>query len=341
MSRCHELLCQLESSSAADPPESACEAPTGCHDAAPLTCSHCGSERLILLEERPKPSWRDLLSSTSENCPGWYAHLQQEADRRYWDGLMGEGFSDWYQEMLIESAKETARQPASPPPGAALTARHFTWRQLSGKILLSGPHPRPKFPSQVVNPAWRQTSTRDLCLHLLGPHRSQIDPPPDLLAALGVTATYVGRTQFDHLVVVEAAETVRSLSHDIRRLNDISTRGVIVTSRSDDTRYDFVSRFFAPALGIDEDPVTGAAHCWLAPYWAHVLGKTEMAAYQASARGGIVQVRVLGDRVVLGGQAVTVWQGDLLSVPWPVPHSINRHGAVDLTDHPLQIKDDK
>lgn len=142
-----------------------------------------------------------------------------------------------------------------------------------------------------------------------------VNPPPDLLAAMGVSATYVGKTQFDHLVVVEAAETVRSLSPDFRRLKDIPTRGVIVTSRSDDTRYDFVSRFFAPALGIDEDPVTGAAHCCLAPYWANMLGKTEMTAFQASARGGIVQVRILQNHVVLGGQAVTVWDGELLAVP--------------------------
>ena len=90
---------------------------------------------------------------------------------------------------------------------------------------------------------------------------------------------------------------------------------MIVTSRSDDPRFDFVSRFFAPAVGIDEDPVTGSAHCCLAPYWADVLGKTEMTAYQASVRGGVVQVRVLGDRVSLGGQAVTIWQGELLAMP--------------------------
>lgn len=143
----------------------------------------------------------------------------------------------------------------------------------------------------------------------------KVDPPPDLLAAMGVSATYVGKTQFDHLVVVETAEIVRSLSPDFRRLKEIPTRGVIVTSHSDDSRYDFVSRFFAPALGIDEDPVTGAAHCCLAPYWANILGKTEMTAFQASARGGIVQVRAFEDHVVLGGQAVIVWEGELLAVP--------------------------
>ncbi|PHQ34795.1 PhzF family phenazine biosynthesis protein [Rhodopirellula bahusiensis] len=143
----------------------------------------------------------------------------------------------------------------------------------------------------------------------------KVDPPHDLLTVLGVSSTDIGKTQFDHMVVVEDAETVRSMSPDFRRLTDIPTRGVIVTSRSDDAHYDFVSRFFAPALGIDEDPVTGAAHCCLGPYWAEVLGKTEMTAFQASARGGVVQVRVLGDRVCLGGQAVTVWQGGLLALP--------------------------
>lgn len=143
----------------------------------------------------------------------------------------------------------------------------------------------------------------------------EVEPPPDLLDALGVSATYIGKTQFDHLVVVENAEAVRSLSPDFRKLKNIATRGVMVTSRSDDPRYDFVSRFFAPAVGIDEDPVTGSAHCCLAPYWANVLGKTEMTAFQASSRGGVVQLRIVGDRVILGGEAVIVWRGELLAVP--------------------------
>src|SRR5690606_27865690 len=142
----------------------------------------------------------------------------------------------------------------------------------------------------------------------------------DLLAALGVSATYVGKTQFDHLVVVDEAEVVRSLSPDFRKLKSFSTRGVMVTSHSDDGRFDFVSRFFAPAVGIDEDPVTGSAHCCLGPYWADVLGKPEMTAFQASARGGVVQVRILGARVVLGGQAVTIWQGQLLAVSESCSH---------------------
>ena len=89
-------------------------------------------------------------------------------------------------------------------------------------------------------------------------------------------------------------------------------RGVAVTSASDDPRFDFVSRFFAPGAGIDEDPVTGSAHCSLGPFWSERLGKTEMTAFQASSRGGIVRVRVAGDRVFLGGQAVTIFRGVLI-----------------------------
>lgn len=143
----------------------------------------------------------------------------------------------------------------------------------------------------------------------------RVEPPADLLTALGVSAIDVGKSQFDYLVVVEDATILRSLSPDLQRLKRIPTRGVIVTSRSSDSRYDFESRFFAPAVGVDEDPVTGSAHCCLAPYWSQILGKPSMLAYQASPRGGVVQVRVLGDRVFLGGQAITVLQGDLLAGP--------------------------
>jgi predicted PhzF superfamily epimerase YddE/YHI9 len=95
-------------------------------------------------------------------------------------------------------------------------------------------------------------------------------------------------------------------------LRKLPVRGVIVTARSYGGEFDFVSRFFAPGSGIDEDPVTGSAHCALGPYWSERLGKTEMLAFQASARGGIIRVRLVGDRVLLGGQAVTVMTAELL-----------------------------
>jgi PhzF family phenazine biosynthesis protein len=139
-----------------------------------------------------------------------------------------------------------------------------------------------------------------------------IAPPEGLLAALGLAvARYVGKNKFDYLVEVESEAVVRGLKPDDRALAKLPVRGVIVTSRAAARPYDFVSRFFAPGSGIAEDPVTGSAHCCLAPYWQERLGKDEMVGYQASARGGVVHVRVAGDRVMLGGQAVTVMRGEL------------------------------
>lgn len=139
------------------------------------------------------------------------------------------------------------------------------------------------------------------------------EPPAALLAALGVPATYVGNSIFDLLVEVEGPEQVRRLAPDLGMLAGLGGRGVIVTSVSDLPGVDFISRFFAPAAGINEDPVTGSAHCCLGPYWAAKLGKLELTAYQASPRGGDLRVRVEGERVKLGGQAVTVLRGELVA----------------------------
>jgi len=140
----------------------------------------------------------------------------------------------------------------------------------------------------------------------------QVVPPPELVSALGVRALWTGQSRFDYLVCVENEEEVRSASPNFRALTEIETRGVILTSLSNDDRYDFVSRFFAPAAGIDEDPVTGSAHCCLAPYWSQVLGKQSLVGYQTSQRGGVVHTEVSQDRVELSGQAVTVLAGVLL-----------------------------
>ena len=119
---------------------------------------------------------------------------------------------------------------------------------------------------------------------------------------------------------------MRSLAPNFDRLRSLGARGFIITSSADPAaglsgadaraglsvdRYDFVSRFFAPAVGVNEDPVTGSAHCGLGPYWGHKLGKTELTAFQASARGGVVRVRPSGDRVILAGQAVTTMRSEL------------------------------
>jgi PhzF family phenazine biosynthesis protein len=137
------------------------------------------------------------------------------------------------------------------------------------------------------------------------------DPPAGLLASLGARPTFVGKTKFDCFLVVDSEKAVRELRPDFQRLAEIHTRGVIVTAASDDSRYDFVSRFFCPAVGINEDPVTGSAHCSLGPYWGPLLGKSRMSAYQVSRRGGIVYVELKGEGVVLGGHAVTVARGEL------------------------------
>jgi PhzF family phenazine biosynthesis protein len=137
------------------------------------------------------------------------------------------------------------------------------------------------------------------------------DAPPGLFSALGLTAQPVMRNQFDYLLEVDSEATVRGMAPDFTALRKLEARGIIVTARASTAGFDFVSRFFAPAVGVDEDPVTGSAHCALGPYWGERLGKTAMTAFQASARGGIVRVRLDGDRVILGGQAVTVMTGEL------------------------------
>jgi PhzF family phenazine biosynthesis protein len=137
------------------------------------------------------------------------------------------------------------------------------------------------------------------------------EPPPQLAEALGCDLKYTGRNQFDYLVEVADETTLRALEPRHYLLRQLPVRGVIATARGSG-EYDFVSRFFAPGSGIDEDPATGSAHCALAPFWAARLGKTEMTGFQASPRGAVVKVRVAGDRVFLLGQAVTVLRGDLL-----------------------------
>jgi len=138
------------------------------------------------------------------------------------------------------------------------------------------------------------------------------DPPAGLLEALKVRAKYVGKSKFDYLVQVDSEQTVRDLKPDFTALKNIPVRGVIVTSRAVSPGYDFISRFFAPAAGVNEDPVTGSAHCTLGPFWSGRLGKNDFLAYQASERGGTLRVLVAGDRVHLSGKAVTIFGGELI-----------------------------
>lgn len=141
----------------------------------------------------------------------------------------------------------------------------------------------------------------------------QITPPPGLAKALGVTPKYIGKNRFDYLVEVDSEETVRKLKPDFALLKEFPVRGIIVTSIAASQGYDFVSRFFAPGVGINEDPVTGSAHCCLGPFWRGRLNKNEFVACQASLRGGVIRVRVGEKRVYIGGQAVTIVRGELIN----------------------------
>jgi len=137
------------------------------------------------------------------------------------------------------------------------------------------------------------------------------DAPAGLVEALGVVPVYVGRSRFDYLLEVETEEELRRMTPDFARLREVDARGIIVTSRPAAPGPDFVSRFFAPAVGVDEDPVTGSAHCCLGPFWQRRLGRAELVAYQASERGGTLGLRVTDDRVYISGRAVTVLVGEL------------------------------
>jgi PhzF family phenazine biosynthesis protein len=141
------------------------------------------------------------------------------------------------------------------------------------------------------------------------------EPPAGLIDALRASAVFVGNNRMDYLIHVPSEKSLRALDPDFRALKSVKARGVIVTAASTSGEYDFVSRFFAPAVGVDEDPVTGSAHCCLAPYWAEHFGRHELIGYQASPRGGTVRVRVAGQRVILIGQAVTVMRGELFAAP--------------------------
>jgi len=141
-----------------------------------------------------------------------------------------------------------------------------------------------------------------------------VTPPGALLENLGLTdAVAVARSRLDYLIEVPSPDLLRDLQPNYTNLAGLGTRGVMVTSVGDGL-YDIVSRFFAPSVGVDEDPVTGSAHCALGPYWADKLGKSDLLAYQASKRGGVLRVSVKDDRVILGGQAVTVLRATLEKV---------------------------
>ncbi|MEO6724188.1 MAG: PhzF family phenazine biosynthesis protein [Blastocatellia bacterium] len=146
----------------------------------------------------------------------------------------------------------------------------------------------------------------------------EADLPSAIAEAFGVRPRKVFRQRYNDgssgnfMLELDSEEAVRNLNPNFELLRKAAKAGIIVTARGNTSKFDFVSRYFAGYVGIDEDSATGSAHCTLTPYWAGVLGKTEMTAYQASARGGVIGVRLSKDRVFLAGEAITVLRGSLL-----------------------------
>ncbi|VAX20141.1 Phenazine biosynthesis protein PhzF like [hydrothermal vent metagenome] len=189
---------------------------------------------------------------------------------------------------------------------ATLASAHFLWETENADFLASI-----KFHTKSGELVSRLTD-KGICLDFPVVRPQPANIPADLIESLGIEkAEAVLRAGPDYLVEVSSEEAVRDIHPDFRRMQGVDTRGVIVTARSGDGDYDFVSRFFAPSAGINEDPATGSTHCALGPYWAPRLGKTAMSARQLSKRGGELEVEVKEERVNLSGCAFTVWRGVL------------------------------
>lgn len=188
---------------------------------------------------------------------------------------------------------------------ATLSAAHILWEQA---ILAGNKEARFHTHSGLL------TAIRNHTVITLDFPATPVEPtvaPSGLLAALGLDHGDVYRSHFDYMVIIDDAETLRNMSPDFSALGRVPTRGVIVSASADINEFDFISRFFAPSSGINEDSVTGSAHCALGPWWAAQLGKHSLTALQASRRGGVVLVDLEGDRVRLGGEAVTILSGEL------------------------------
>jgi PhzF family phenazine biosynthesis protein len=156
----------------------------------------------------------------------------------------------------------------------------------------------------------RQQPDRRITLDFPSDSPRHVPLPPKLVAALGVTPREVARGRLDLLAELDSPQTVRGLAPDLAALATLDARGLIVTA-SGEVGTDFVSRFFAPAAGIDEDPVTASAHCTLGAYWSKRLGKTVLTGLQVSPRGGRIDLHLRDSRVDLSGRAVTVTRGEL------------------------------
>ncbi len=134
----------------------------------------------------------------------------------------------------------------------------------------------------------------------------------ELINALGVEPVSLAETEHNYIVELANDDAVFSVSPDFIALSKLKKFGTIITSKSSDERFDFISRYFVPAKGINEDPVTGSAHCALGPYWSQKTGKKSFSAYQASLRGGSMKIKLDGGRIFLTGKAVTFLKGEIV-----------------------------
>lgn len=236
--------------------------------------------------------------------------------------------ADWMQNVATEmNLSETAF--LRPLPSGAYRLRWFTPTDevelcghatlASAHVLWAEGHLAPDTEARFESASGRLTATRDDEWITLDFPADPADPtdatPASLLGGLsGAQPSFVGHNGRDYLVRLDSAEAVRSLTPKMPRLAALEGRGVIVTAPADTEEADFVSRFFAPGVGVPEDPVTGSAHCALAPYWASETGRTQLTGHQISPRGGVVRIQMDApdaERVALSGQAVTTVQGRL------------------------------
>ncbi len=237
--------------------------------------------------------------------------------------LDGPAEPEWMQAVATEmNLSETAFVT---PAGAEFGLRWFTPSvevPLCGHATLASAHVLWDGWLPVDVPARFQTASGLLTctragnlieMDLPGAPTEPVEVTPALSGALGIEVLEAATSRVGKLLALTDASAVRALEPDLAAIAGLDATGVIVTAAGDVAGVDFVSRYFAPGVGIDEDPVTGAAHCVLAPFWAARLGRTELVGFQASARGGTVRCRVDGDRVTLGGHAVTVTRGELLA----------------------------
>lgn len=190
---------------------------------------------------------------------------------------------------------------------ATLAAAHALWE--SGRL---GAEEPARFQTRTSGVLTCRRSGAGIGMDFPARPAVSVEPPADLVLGLGARPLWCGRSVDDFLCELPDENAVTGHRPNFDALARVKCRGVIITARASRPGFDFISRFYAPAAGILEDPVTGSAHCTLAPFWSERLGRDSLQGWQASARGGAVGTRVVGDRVELTGSAVTVWKGELL-----------------------------